>query len=272
MEQSIAALFGVVQGITEFWPISSSGHLVLLHAMVPTSTAASSIAFDVALHWGTLTALVVFFWSDIREVVTGAFRQMRRGKENREGRLFWNIVIGTIPAVVLGGWLVLSRVEETLRVPGVVATLLFAVAFLFLYAESRFSGKKKLWDITWRAALLIGTAQALALVPGISRSGITIVTAMLLGFERESAARFSFVLSIPAVFAAGILTLPDLADVSGGESVTILIGFLASAVAGIFALRFLMRFLKSGTLKPFAWYRIGLAVLLLLLALGTDLL
>lgn len=268
MEHSIAVLFGVVQGITEFFPISSSGHLVLLHDLLGISVA-NDLAFDVALHWGTLLALIIFFWKDLVHLVRGFFSSLGHGagKWNEHERLVWRIIVGTIPAVVIGLFLQKFDVEEKLRTPWVVVTLLFGIALLFLFVERRYRGTRTLQEITYRTAILIGTAQAFALIPGISRSGITIIIAMALGFMRRDAARFSFLLSIPAVFGAGALLLPNLAGLSAQDQGIVALGFFASAVTGVFALRFLLAFLRKGTMRPFAWYRIALAGALVVAAL-----
>ncbi|MFA6512023.1 MAG: undecaprenyl-diphosphatase UppP [Patescibacteria group bacterium] len=268
MDHIIAILFGIVQGITEFFPVSSSGHLVLLHDLIGISVK-NDLAFDVALHWGTLVALIIFFWKDIVQLARGFFTSLRHAARDwsLHEKLAWRILVGTIPAVVFGLLLQKFDVEETLRTPWVVATLLFVIALLFLFVERRYRGTKTLSEISYRMALLIGTAQAFALIPGVSRSGITIIIAMAFGFVRGDAARFSFLLSIPAVFGAGALLLPNLAGLSGQDQGIVGVGFLAATATGVFALRFLLAFLRSGTMRPFAWYRIVLAIALIGVAL-----
>lgn len=253
--------------MTEFLPISSSGHLVVLHGLFGITTGAS-VAFDVALHWGTLGALVAFFWGDIRRLVHGLFRsvRMRSHAWDADARLAWQILFGTVPVVFVGTFFVFTEVTDALRSALPVSIALLLGAALFLWIERRYHGRRSLADMTWRSAFMIGIAQAFALLPGVSRSGITIIIAMAFGFVRSDAARFSFLLSLPAVLAAGVLTLPDLRGVAADEWSSVLVGFFTSALVGFFALRFLMAFLRAGSMRPFAWYRVALAFVLLALA------
>jgi undecaprenyl-diphosphatase len=268
MELSIATLFGIVQGIAEFLPISSSGHLVLLHDVLGVAPGGSTVAFDVALHWGTLVALLVYFARDLRALIASFFRSLTKAPSrwNADARLSWYIALGTIPAVFVGLLLTETGFEEVLRTPLLVSLALLAVGAVFLAVEARYRGTKELKDITLRIALIIGVAQAVALFPGVSRSGITIITAMALGLTRPAGARFSFLLSIPAVLGAGVLTLPDLLGIGGGDWRLVIAGFLGAVFSGLLALRFLFRWFSRGvTMRPYAWYRIGLAALLLVL-------
>jgi undecaprenyl-diphosphatase len=257
-----AALLGIVQGLTEFLPVSSSAHLVLARAFFGWNVdeGAFGLAFDVALHVGTLLALLAYFWSDVAAMLAAAPQVLTaRGGAGRRGRL---IVIGTIPLVIVGvvaaNWL-----EEHLRTPLVIAITLTIGAALLFAAE--WFGSKRRDDESLRAgdAVLMGIAQSSALVPGMSRSGSTIGVGMLLGMTRESAARFSFLLGIPAMFAAaakeGLKILR--AGVSGHDAALFAIGMVTSAVVGYLTIRFFLRYLTSHSLNVFAWYRLALAAI-----------
>ncbi|MFA6436015.1 MAG: undecaprenyl-diphosphate phosphatase [Candidatus Gracilibacteria bacterium] len=240
-----ALLLGILQGITEFLPISSDGHLVLMESIFKLPLADLK-GFDVALHFGTLFAIVAYFWRDILSL----FRQKK---------LIVYIVIATLPAVVVGFTLE-DWMDATFRNPQAVSLFLLVMAVFFLLAErvAKLDEKKQ---FTLLNTFVIGVAQALALLPGISRSGMTIGTGLFFGFKREEAARFSFLLGIPAiagaVFLTGIRILKGEVSLPGTELV--LVGFVTSAVIGYLAIAFLMRFLKNHRLTVFAVYLIVVA-------------
>lgn len=266
----IAIIFGIVQGITEFVPVSSSGHLLLLHLLFPSFSSVNPLSFDVALHIGTLVALVAAFWPDCVRYLKAAFTRATNIHETEERRLSWLIVLGIIPAGV-AGFLLDNLAEEKLRSEYIVVAMLIIVSLLFIAVEWRRKNKPghALNSLLWPQALFIGTAQALALVPGTSRSGITIVAGMMMQLKREDAARYSFLLAIPLTAAAAAKKTIDLAQmgITMSDLFLVVVGVVSAAVTGFIALRFLLQFVKTRTLLPFAVYRIALAVIVLMIIL-----
>jgi len=261
-----AILLGAIQAVTEFLPVSSSGHLVLAPELM--GDGPSSLTFDVGLHVGTLLAVLGYFWRDWLAIGRAAMTDVSTvGVDVRRwsayGRLGPLLALATVPAVVVG--LVFEGViDEHLRTPVVVGIMLIVVGVLIGVADRWGAQFGRLLDMTAGRALLIGAAQAVALVPGVSRSGATIATARALGFDRPTAARFSFLLSAPAVFGAALLQ--SYRVFSGEEAIAwgpMLVGALVSAVVGAIVIRGLLAFLQRATLAVFVWYRIalGLAVL-----------
>jgi len=252
-----AIVLGAIQGLTEFLPISSSGHLILGHEFLGYDPA-GTLLFDVALHLGTLVALVVYFWSDLVRIVRSFFR-----RDDPAGRrLGWLIFLAMIPAATAGA--MFETFFEGVRNPWVVVGTLSGVGLLFLAVERlRRQSGKPLAALGFGGAAGIGLAQALALIPGVSRSGITIVAGMLGGLNRAEAARFTFLLSIPTVAGAAALTLfaNKAAPLAEGELSRMIIGIATSAVVGYVVVRFLMRFLGNHSLNVFAYYRLGVAAL-----------
>ncbi len=243
-----ALVLGIVQGITEFLPISSSGHLILIPALFGWDP--QPLAFDAVIHLGTLTAVLFALRDDLPRVFANKFR------------LGWIILTATIPALGLG-YLFKDQIETVLRSPLVVAVSLASFGILLWIADhySRQAAEIKIERVGYHRAMLIGLAQAIALIPGTSRSGITITAGLFLGLSREAAARFSFLLGVPAIAAAGGLSLFHV--LNGSEPIELLpltIGFLTSFAFGFLAIRFLLKILKSTSYIPFAVYRIALAV------------
>jgi undecaprenyl-diphosphatase len=266
MEYLLVILFGVVQGITEFLPISSSGHLILLHNFISLPVE-DNMAFDVFLHFATLLAIVICFRSDIYKLVR-SFIASLGGKKDEYSRTGWLIIMATLPAAFLG-LLLEDKIEEYFHGASgqeimVVAFMLFAVALLFIFVEKRKKGEKLYTALSRKEALLVGFAQALALIPGTSRSGITIIAGLWGGLKREEALRFSFLLSIPVILGASVTKIPRLFE-NGIEGWSyILCAFIATFVSGVLAIRFFLRFAETKSLIPFAYYRIALALVLLL--------
>ena len=254
-----AALLGVVQGLTEFLPVSSSGHLILARAFFGWDPGRFGLAFDVACHLGTLLAVVAYFRTDVVRltmVAPGALAG-RDGGWERLGRL---IGVGTIPVVIVGV-LFADTIETTLRSPAIVAAALAIGAIGLLVAEWAGSRRRTEESIGYGEAFAVGVAQASALVPGVSRSGATLTVAMLLGFRREAAARFVFLLSLPAVLAAALKEGMTLADVGvGALPVTLfLVGLVVSGVFGYLTVKYFIRYLAGHSLHVFAIYRLVLA-------------
>jgi len=256
-----AALLGIVQGLTEFLPISSSAHLVLARAFLGWNVDEGSfgLAFDVSLHVGTLLALVGFFRRDIVDILAalpGAARAQRG-----PGKVLRLIVIGTIP-VVIAGALAAKWLEEHCRTPQVIAVTLILGAVWLLIAEKFGSRARREDSLSSTGAFVTGLAEATAIVPGMSRSGSTISMAMLLGLTRESAARFSFLLGIPAILGAAVKEAPHIIKlgVTAQDGQLFLLGMTVSAVVGYLTIRFFLRYLAGHSLDVFAYYRLALAV------------
>ncbi|MCH7492967.1 undecaprenyl-diphosphatase UppP [Patescibacteria group bacterium] len=270
MEFLYSAILGIIQGLTEFWPISSSGHLLIAHEIFNFEFV-SNLSFDVALHLGTLLALVIFFWSDLTKYIVAWLKSLANFdvSHDPDQRIAWFIVIGTVPAAVVGFFLE-DIIVATFRNLWVVSIMLITVGILFIVAEKIFSKIKSIEELGWSAPIVIGVAQALSLVPGVSRSGITILSGMALGLTRKSAARFSFLLSIPVVFGAGLKKMYDVSAVglAGDEWAMMLVGFVSAAIVGYMAVKFLMKFVENHTLNSFAYYRIvvGFIIMAYLLA------
>ncbi|MDH4125574.1 MAG: undecaprenyl-diphosphate phosphatase [Gammaproteobacteria bacterium] len=254
-------VLAIVQGLTEFLPISSSGHLVLVPSAFGWTD--QGLAFDVAVHFGSLAAVLTYFRGDIRALLSGT-AQILGGKANTfEARLALGLGLGTLPGAV-GGLLLAGWISNNLRSPAVIAVTLSVFAVLMWLADRLGSKDRILTGVTLRDALLIGLAQMLALVPGTSRSGVTITAARALGFERTDAARFSFLLAVPVILLATAYELVVLlradADVAWGQ---LFAGAVISGVIAYLSIRFFMRFVNRVGLLPFAIYRISLAAIIL---------
>lgn len=258
MEYLSASLFAAIQAVTEFVPVSSSGHLVLLHAAFP-AVADNELAFDVMLHGATLFATAAFFWREIGAILRALWAQVARGVPSAEARLGWLLVLGSVPAAIVG-LVAEDYIERTLRSPWVVVGMLIAIAVGMLAVERRGAdARADEFAVTARAALLIGCAQALALVPGTSRSGITIIAGMALGLKREAALRFSFLLSLPIIFGATVKKLPEVVSGSGGFGGELVVAFAVAAVGGFVVIKYLLRYVRNHSLAAFAYYRLALA-------------
>lgn len=261
MDVLSAALLGVVQGLTEFLPVSSSGHLILARAFFGWDSGRFGLPFDVACHVGTLLAVVVYFRADVARLVAAAPGALsgRDGEWERLGRL---ILAGTIPIVIVGG-LFADVIETRLRSPLVVAVTLALGAVGLLIAERIGRKSREARELGYGEALLIGVAQASALAPGISRSGATLTVAMLLDVQRASAARFVFLMSLPAIIAAAAKEALEVAEVGmAGISVTLLlVGLVTSAIVGYLTVKFFVKYLASHSLAVFAYYRFALAAI-----------
>jgi undecaprenyl-diphosphatase len=253
-----AAFLGIVQGLTEFLPISSSAHLILARTFFGWE-GSFGLAFDVACHVGTLAAVVAFFHTDLAALVRAVPKALS-ASPGPEGRRVWLVVAGTVPIVIVGGlW---NDALDQVRTPAVAASALLAGAALLLIIERlgrQGAGEEAL---TLGGALVIGVAQAAALVPGVSRSGATIAAGMALGLRRTAAARFTFVMSVPAVVAAAVKEGLELRThpLTPGDGPLFAIGMVTSAVVGYFTVKYFLRFLASHKLDVFAWYRVGLAI------------
>lgn len=251
----IEAIFlGILQGATEFLPISSSGHLVIIPAIVDMPPA--DLTMIGVLHLGTLLAVLIYFWRDLWGILTAVLRDLRRRQPlaSTESRLGWLIVVGSIPAVVLG-LLFASALEEIFSQPEAAAFFLLITAVLLVIGERMLSGDKEVARMNWTDALTIGSFQAFALLPGVSRSGSTIVGGLIRGLDRPTATRFSFLLGVPAILGAGLLSLLDIVNAQASEAPIIYAaGFVAAAVTGYVCIAFLLRWVRTHTLYIFAIY------------------
>jgi undecaprenyl-diphosphatase len=250
-----AFILGLVQGLGEFLPISSSAHLILVPWLFHWKDP--GLTFDIALHLGTLFAVVAFFWRDWIHLIRDGFT---RGLGSPDGRMFWFIIAASIPGALAG--LVLEDYAETiLRGPLLIGAMLIILGII-LYIADRL-GKKRIHseEMTWGQSLAVGVSQALAIIPGVSRSGVTMTCGLLFGLTRETAARFSFLLSTPIVTGAGLLKLKDLPLQSIDPP--FLVGVLTSAVVGFLVIGFLLKWLRRSSFAPFVWYRFLLGTLLI---------
>lgn len=258
--QMLEVIFlGALQGITEFLPISSTGHLVLAHTLF-SADATNTLAFDAILHLATALAVVVYFYTDIMVLVNTALRKLGKLPVNeRDLTLLLAILVGTIPAVILG--LSLETIIETMfRMPVLVAVVLIIGSILFMYAEWVYINRPQTNEMSVKKGLIVGLFQSLALIPGMSRSGATIAGGMLLGLSREEAARFAFLLAIPVILGAGSKKMLELLTTEGVvDWVGLMIGAGVAFAFGMFAIHFLLTFVRRHTLWPFIWYRIILA-------------
>jgi undecaprenyl-diphosphatase len=257
-----AVLLGIIQGLTEFLPVSSSAHLILARAFFGWETPPElGLAFDVALHVGTLLAILVFFRTDILAMIRAVPGALSLSSAPPPpGRMAQRIVVATLPIVVVGV-LLTDSAEAALRTPGVAAAALAVGAVAMLVAE-RLGPRTRYEDtLGWFEAILIGCAQACALVPGMSRSGSTIAMGMFLGLRRDAVARFTFLLAVPATVAAAAKESLELAgmQVTGDLLVLFAIGMVVSGVVGYVTIKYFLRFLAANELDPFAFYRLALA-------------
>lgn len=259
-----AIILGVVQGLTEFLPISSSAHLNLFPWVLGWNQMPES--FDVALHIGTLLAIVIFFFKDWVNLIVGGYKQVVKKEKSTDGRIFWYLVLSTIPAGILS--IVLDKIsskifEKSLNLEMIVIAITLIVMGIVLYVVDKNAKSKTTYEkITLKQSMAIGISQALAAAfPGVSRSGITMTVARALGIDRESAAKYSFLLATPITAAAVLVNIKNF-DFS---SLAFWIGIVTSFIVGIAIIKFLLNYLKKGSFKAFAIYRIiiGIAVILI---------
>ena len=263
MDALQAAVLGLIQGLTEFLPISSSGHLVL--APIFFGWQDQSLAFDVAVHFGTLLAVMGYFWRELRELVPAGFRPLLGQGMDPQARMAWGLLLSTVPASVVG--LVMRAVLEVeINNPLVVAANLIVFGLLLWWADTRMRGSRSEEYISWREFFLLGCAQALALSPGTSRSGITMTAAMMLGMSRVAAARVSFLMAIPVIAMAAAYEFMELLTSEGPVAWDdIGIGVAAAFVSGLVCIHWLLRLLQTTSFLPFVIYRVALGGLILVL-------
>jgi undecaprenyl-diphosphatase len=254
-----AIVLGIVQGLTEFLPVSSSAHLILVPWLLKWQED-PGLAFDVVLHLGTLLALIVFYWREWLEMVLS----LVNGDSVRR-RLLFLLIVASVPGAIIG--VLLEKQAETIfRSPALIAVTLATLGLILWAADAFGSKKRKIDDLTLVDALLIGLSQALAIIPGVSRSGATITTARFLGIDRPDAANFSFLMATPIIAGAGLLEARKFFH--SGLTPQLGWGFAASAVFGLIAIVWLLRYVRTHTYRPFAIYRIALAILVVIVALA----
>ena len=264
MEIYQSIILGIVQGVTELLPISSSAHLFLIPWFFSWQVPES---FDVALHFGTLLAIGIFFFKDWIELIKGGYKSAIKKERNPEGKLFWYIVIATIPGGIIG-FILDKYAEEVLTQPLIIAIALMVMGIILYIIDKNAKSKTEYKDLSFKQTFLIGISQALAFIPGVSRSGITMTTGRSLGIKREAVAKYSFMLSAPIVLAATVFKLNEfieyfmIANTAG--IIAFIMGIIASFIVGIIVIKFLLEFLKKGSFKMFAIYRVVLGIMVIL--------
>ena len=257
MEIIQSLILGVVQGLTELLPISSSAHLNLIPWIFNWDIPAS---FDVALHFGTLLAIAIFFFKDWIDLIKGGYKQVVKKEKSTEGRMFWYIVIATIPGGIIG-FILDHIVGESLgEMPLLIAIALIVMGIILYIVDKKAPSNIKYEDMTFKQTFLIGLSQALAFIPGVSRSGITMTTGRLMGVDRSSTAKYSFMLSAPIVLGATLYKFKDFVF-----NLPFVVGVLSSFIVGLLVIKFLLQYLQKGSFKVFAIYRIvvGIAIIIL---------
>jgi undecaprenyl-diphosphatase len=258
-------ILAVIQGLTEFLPVSSSGHLILLPSL--TGAVDQGLAIDVAVHVGTLVAVVLYFWADVRLALIGCGRLLR-GKVDTQGALLaLCLILATIPVVVAGLIIKLTGLDEMLRSVAVIGWMMMIFGLVLYWADKTGDHEKKSADWTIKDACLMGLAQVLALIPGTSRSGITITAARKLGYGRQDGAKLAMLMSIPTILASGVLLSKDVADQADWSLARDgAIAAVFAFVAALFALTLMMRLLRSISFTPYVIYRVILGIALILWA------
>ena len=250
-----ALVLGIVQGLTELLPISSSAHLNLIPWIFNWDIPES---FDVALHFGTLLAIALFFFKDWIELIKGGYNQVVKKKKSFEGKMFWYIVIATIPGGIIG-FILDHFVGDSLgNMPLLIAIALIVMGIILYVVDKKAPNKTKYEDMNFKQTFLIGLSQALAFIPGVSRSGITMTTGRLMGVDRESTAKYSFMLSAPIVLGATLYKLKDFVF-----GIPFLVGVLSSFIVGLLVIKFLLQYLQKGSFKGFAIYRVVVGILVI---------
>jgi undecaprenyl-diphosphatase len=259
----VAVVLGIVQGLGEFLPISSSAHLIIVRwlfgwdPLIAQVGGNIDIALDVALHVGTLLAVLIYFYQDWKKLIVNG---LTRGLKTKEGKMFWYLVVATIPGGI-AGFIFESVIDKFIRSqPLVIAAGLVIMGIILYYVDKNSNQRINYENITFKQTLLIGVSQALALIPGVSRSGITMTTGRLLGISREASAKFSFLLGTPIIAGAALKHTPEI--IHNVANPLFLVGAITSAIVGLLCISLLLKYLQRNNFAIFAVYRIMLAVLI----------
>lgn len=259
-----AIILGIVQGLTELLPISSSAHLFLIPWIFNWEIPES---FDVALHFGTLLAIGIFFFKDWINLIVGGYKTAIKKEKSTDGKLFWYIVIATIPGGIIG-FILDKYAEGLLTKPLIIATALIIMGIILYIVDKNAKSKTEYEDLSFKQTFIVGLSQALAFIPGVSRSGITMTTGRAMGIKREAVAKYSFMLSAPIVLAATVFKLKDFIEYLTIANTTGIIAFIAgvftSFAVGILVIKFLLEYLKKGSFKTFAEYRVIVGILVIM--------
>ncbi len=263
-----STILGIVQGLGEFLPISSTAHLILAPYFFGWEDP--GLSFDVALHIGTLIAVLFYFWRDWVQIISNAsfphpalratLSRRERGLGG-EGNLLWFLIIATIPGVLVGYFLE-EKAGTIFRNPIIVALTLAAFGLVLYLTDKYIQHKKNIGEVSFKDSIIVGLSQAIAIIPGVSRSGATITAGLLTGLDRVSAARFSFLLSTPIIFGAAVMEFNHLFQ--EGFDARVITGIIASAISGYLAIKYLLKFVEKTSYKIFFWYRLVLALLIIL--------
>ena len=257
-----ALILGIIQGLTELLPISSSAHLNIIPWLLGWTNSEQFVTafegFDVALHFGTLLAIAIFFFKDWIALIKGGWNQVVKKEKTTEGKMFWYIVIATIPGGIIG-FLLDHFADGLLTKPLIIAIALIVMGIILYLVDKNAKSNTKYENMTFKQTFLIGLSQALAFIPGVSRSGITMTTGRLLGVERKSCAKYSFMLSAPIVLGATLLKMKDFVF-----NIPFFVGVFASFIVGIIVIKFLLNYLQKGSFKGFAIYRVILGIIILI--------
>ncbi len=269
-----AIILGIVQGLTEFLPISSTGHLTVvgkLMGLVKPEHPEQWTAFIAVIQLGTLVAILIYFWNDLWNILKdflqdNLVKKIKFSQQSLNSKMGWFIILGSVPVVIIGLGFKDAIHGAFTKSLNVIAISLIVLAVILALAEKIGKFKKELKDIKWYDALLIGIAQSFALIPGSSRSGTTITAGMFLGFKREAAARFSFLLSVPAILGSGLLELYEALNfIDSSGIITLTVATVFSAISGYLTIGFLLKFLRTNTTYIFVFYRIIAGVTILYL-------
>ncbi len=259
-----SVILGIVQGLTELLPISSSAHLNIIPWVLGwTKSEEFRVAFegfDVALHFGTLLAIAIFFFKDWIALIKGGYNQVVKKEKTNQGRMFWYIVIATIPGGAIG-FLLDHFLEDVLTKPLIIGIALAVMGIVLYIVDKNGKSNTDYEHMNLKQTFLIGLSQSLAFIPGVSRSGITMTTGRMMGVDRESTAKYSFLLSTPIVFAATVYKFKDFVF-----SIPFFIGIVISFLVGIFVIKFLLEYLKKGSFKSFAIYRVIIGIIVIILS------
>lgn len=259
-------VLGIIQGVGEFLPISSSAHLIIIPYLFNFNlnmTESEKLAFDVALHLGTLMSVLIVYFKDWLKLVGGVFRKIVKKKNNFNNRMFWYLVAATIPGAVVG-MLFEDVITNVVRENVLIIAICLAVMGVLIYlgdkwASEHYTKETSFKELTFKQTFIIGLSQALAVIPGFSRSGTTILAARLMGVSREAAAKFTFLLSTPIIFGAAIVNIGDLII-----SKEIIVGIITSMIVGLLCIKFLLSYIKKHDFSVFAFYRVLIAIVIVL--------